>query len=92
MKIYDTKKIEALADRDQLISNKNAYDKQVPILEKEASKIGKEIAKLNTPEFQKFLQKLKKKVDIIQLLKSKRSMVLIKTKSIIHQIAFMLSS
>ena len=59
MKIYDTKKIEALADRDQLISNKNAYDKQVPILEKEAAKIGKEIAKLNTPEFQKFLTKIK---------------------------------
>ena len=57
--VYDTKKIEALADRDQLISNKNAYDKQVPILEKEASKIGKEIAKLNTPEFQKFLTKIK---------------------------------
>ena len=57
--VYDTKKIEALADRDQLISNKNAYDKQVPILQEEASKMGKEIAKLNTPEFQKFLTKIK---------------------------------
>ena len=57
--VYDTKKIEALADRDQLISNKNAYDKQIPILEQEAVNIGKEIAKLNTPEFREFLDKLK---------------------------------
>lgn len=44
--IYDTKKINALADRDQLINNKRAYEKQIPILRKEAIKLNEEMKEM----------------------------------------------